>query len=89
MKDTYLEVTFRHGRPLAAYLYLPRRPEQKSYRSRRVDAGLVVDLSRSGRPIGIEITAPEKVTLAALNRVLHAYGLPAITQTDLAPLHAA
>jgi Protein of unknown function (DUF2283) len=89
MKETYLEVTFRHGRPLAAYLYLPRRPEQKSYRSRRVGSGLVVDLSRSGRPIGIEITAPEKVTLAALNRVLQVYGMPEITQADLAPLHAA
>jgi len=89
MKETYREVTFRHGRPLAAYLYLPRQPEQKSYRSRRVGSGLVVDLSRSGRPIGIEITAPEKVTLAALNRVLQAYGLPEITQDDFAPLHAA
>jgi uncharacterized protein YuzE len=89
MKDTYLEVTFRHGRPLAAYLYLPRRPEQKSYRSRRIGHGLVVDLNRSGRPIGIEITAPEKVTLAALNRVLQAYGLPEVTQADLTPLHAA
>jgi hypothetical protein len=23
MKEPYLEVTFRHGRPLAAYYYLP------------------------------------------------------------------
>jgi hypothetical protein len=23
MKELYLEVTFRHGRPMAAYLYLP------------------------------------------------------------------
>jgi hypothetical protein len=88
MKETYLEVTFRHGRPLAAYLYLPRRPEQKSYRSCRVGSGLVVDLSRSGRPIGIEITAPEKVRLAALNRVLQAYGMPEIAQADLSPRHA-
>ena len=26
MKSSYLEVTFRHGHPLAAYLYLPRQP---------------------------------------------------------------
>lgn len=25
MKDAYLEVTYRHGQPLAAYFYLPRR----------------------------------------------------------------
>jgi hypothetical protein len=29
MKEPYLEVTFRHGRPLAAY-YLPREANQKS-----------------------------------------------------------
>lgn len=26
MRSSYLEVTFRCGRPLAAYLYLPRAP---------------------------------------------------------------
>ena len=32
MKDTYLEVTFRRGPPIAAYYYyLPRRAGQKSY----------------------------------------------------------
>ena len=68
MKEPYLEVTFRHGRPIAAYYYLPRRPGQKSYRAKRVEPGLVVDLSRRARPIGIEITAPRKVSVAALNR---------------------
>ena len=29
MKSSYLEVTFRRGRPLAAYLYLPRQPTDK------------------------------------------------------------
>ena len=33
MREPYLEVTYRHGRPLAAYLYLPRRPGQKSFRT--------------------------------------------------------
>ena len=30
MKERYLEVTFRHGRPIAAYYYLPRSADQKS-----------------------------------------------------------
>ena len=25
MKEPYLEVTFRHGRPIAAYYYVPRQ----------------------------------------------------------------
>jgi len=89
MKGSYLEVTFRQGRPQAAYLYLPRERGDKSYRTARVDPGLVVDLNRGGRPIGIEITAPEKLSAAALNRVLRRFGLPTVTRADLAPLRAA
>jgi uncharacterized protein YuzE len=89
MKSSYLEVTFRHGRPLAAYLYLPRQPTDKAYRTKRAEPGLVIDLNRRGRPIGIEITAPSKVSAAALNRVLRRFGLPSVTHADLAPLRAA
>lgn len=89
MKNSYLEVTFRHGRPLAAYLYLPRRPTDKSYRTQRAAPGLVIDFNKSGRPIGVEITAPAKLSAAALNRVLRRLGLPTVTRADLAPLRAA
>lgn len=70
MRDRYLEVTFRHGQPIAAYYYLPRESDQKSVRTRRVEPGLVVDLAADGRAIGIEITTPAKFTLAGLNAVL-------------------
>ena len=86
MTESYLEVTFRHGRPIAAYYYLPRRPGQKSYRTQKAEAGLLVDYSHSGRPIGIEITAPSKISLAAVNRVLRNLGLPPIKRTELAPV---
>ncbi len=89
MKERYLEVTFRHGRPLAAYLYLPRRPEDKSYRNSSAAPGLVIDFNRAGKAIGIEITAPGKVTLAGLNRTLRELGHPLVTKADLAPLRAA
>lgn len=71
----YLEVTYRQGRPLAAYLYLSK-VGQKSYRTQEAESGLLVDYSRRGKPIGIEITAPEKVTGAKLNRLLRRLGLP-------------
>jgi uncharacterized protein YuzE len=89
MKNSYLEVTFRHGRPLAAYLYLPRRPSDKSYRTKRAAPGLVIDFNRNGKPIGIEITAPAKLSAGALNRVLRRLRLPTVTRADLAPLRAA
>ena len=86
MKEPYLEVTFRRGRPVAAYYYLPRRPGQKSVRTRRVEPGMVIDFARGGRPIGIELTAPSKLSVAALNRVLRELGFPAVTREDLAPV---
>ena len=89
MKNAYLEVTFRHDRRLAAYLYLPREPRDKSYRTERTAPGLVIDFNRRGKPIGIEITAPARLSAAALNRVLRPLGMPAVTRADLAPLRAA
>jgi uncharacterized protein YuzE len=89
MNSSYLEVTFRHGRPLAAYLYLPRQPKDKSYRTECVEPGLVIDYSRNGKPIGIEITAPSKISAPTLNRVLRRLGVPTVKRADLAPLRAA
>lgn len=89
MNEPYLEVTYRRGRPFAAYLYLPRRPGDRSSRTEQLAPGLVVDFHRDGRPIGIEITAPGQVSLAAVNRVLRSLGLPAAKKADLAPLLAA
>lgn len=89
MKESYREITFRHGRPIAAYLYLPRASRDKSYKTTRATGGLIVDFTRNGKPIGIEITAPGKATATAVNRVLKELGFPSITQADLAPLRAA
>jgi uncharacterized protein YuzE len=89
VSQPYLEITFRRGRPLAAYYYLPRRPGQKSHRSRRVEAGLVVDYARNGEPIGIEITTPSIITLAAMNRVLKLLGFPPLKRAELQPLRIA
>jgi hypothetical protein len=89
MKEPYLEVTFRRGRAFAAYLYLPRQADEKSASTKRVEPGMVVDFGPSGNPIGIEITAPGRVSLSAINGVLQGLGLPPVTQTDLAPLLAA
>ena len=89
MKEPYLEVTFRHGRPLAAYYYLPRNTNQKSARTRRVEPGLVIDFTATGEAIGIEITAPAKVSLPALNAVLRELGHTPASQADLAPVLAA
>lgn len=89
MRDRYLEVTYRQGRPLAAYLYLPRATGVRSARTASATAGLLVDYGPDGAPIGIEITAPSHTTLELLNRVLGALGHPPLEPADVAPLAAA
>lgn len=89
MKNPYLEITYRRGRPLAAYLYLPRAPGDKSHRTAKAEPGMVIDYTEAGKPIGIEITAPAIVTVEVLNRVLAGLGAAALTSEDVAPLRAA
>ncbi len=88
MREPYLEVTFRHGRPLAAYLYLPRSPSDCSRRIVQADGGLIIDYTESGKPIGIEITAPAAVTIGCLNAVLKSLNVATLTEEDLVPLSA-
>ena len=89
MKHTYLEVTYRKGRPVAAYYYLPRRDDDKSARTEQVGGGLLVDYSSDGRPIGIEISSPSRLDLGELNDVLTKLGQERVRPEDLAPLVAA
>jgi len=89
MRHRFLEITYRKGKPVAGYLYLPRNPGDRSSRTEQSEAGLLIDYTQDGRAIGIEIMAPSKVTLAALNRALAAAHQQPATADDLAPLLAA
>jgi hypothetical protein len=89
MKEAYLEVTFRHGQPIAAYYSLPHDAGARSVRTQRAESGLLIDFTADDRPMGIEITAPGMVSVAILNRILDGLGLPPATEADLAPLIAA
>ena len=89
MKGRYLEVTFRRGRPLAAYLYLPRTDGAKSSRTQRMDGGVIVDFGPDGAPIGLEITDPCSTTAAMINSVLDGLGAERVGADELRPLRAA
>jgi hypothetical protein len=58
-------------------------------RTRRVEAGLLVDYARGGKPIGVEITNPGALSVAAFNRVLRELGFASVSREDVAPLIAA
>ncbi|HTE04612.1 MAG TPA: DUF2283 domain-containing protein [Planctomycetota bacterium] len=89
MSQPYLEVTFRRGRAFAAYYHLTDRASGKSFKSHRIEPGLVVDYARTGEPIGIEITAPSAITLTALNRVLRNLGATPMKRAEFQPLRVA
>jgi uncharacterized protein YuzE len=89
MKHPFLEVTYRQGKPLAAYLYLPRESGDKSARTIKAEPGLLIDFAADGRAIGIEITSPASVTLAGINAALARAKQEPLTFRDLTPLVAA
>ncbi|WP_152050806.1 DUF2283 domain-containing protein [Tautonia marina] len=89
MNQPYLEVTFRRGKPIAAYLYLPRRPGDRAVRSEPVDDLIVIDRAEDGRPIGLELVDPVAVSADRVNAVLRQLDQPELAASELAPLHAA
>jgi hypothetical protein len=89
MKSCYLEVTYRKGRPFAAYYYLPRRTDDHSARTKEIPGGILVDFASDGRAIGIEITSPSRFDLGRLNEALVHLGLAAVRAEEFAPLLAA
>jgi uncharacterized protein YuzE len=88
MKRPYLEVMFRKGKAMAAYLYLPRPTGAKAARTVEARPSILVDYSTSGQPIGIELTAPGVVDVGTINAVLAEIGLAALDESELKPLRA-
>ena len=88
MNQPYLEITYRQGKPFAAYLYLNRLPGDKSARTER-HSSWIVDFAADGPAVGIEFTDLGTVDISEVNRILLAAHHPAISGRDLAPLKAA
>jgi len=89
MNNRYLEITYRKGKVVAAYLYLPRQPREKVKKTTKAAEGILVDYGKGGRPIGIEITAPQQVSRQAIEQVITQLNLPPFADDELKPLMAA
>jgi hypothetical protein len=91
MNETWTALTLRieylDGAAVIAYLTLPHPVRLKTHYVRQVGPELLVDFSRGGRPLGIEILDPRRASVTALNRVGASASLTA--WTDRCPLHAA
>jgi hypothetical protein len=89
MKHRYLEVTYRKGKPIAAYLYLPRKVGSKAVRTEDAGQGIRIDYDHLDAPLGIEITAPSLATMEQLNETMQRLGLPPLQTQEWSPLQAA
>jgi hypothetical protein len=90
MTERSLQVTYRKGRPFAAYLWLAHETGEKAARTVPSSDGLlVVDYCTNGRPLGVEITAPLSVPLHRLNRLLAELGEAPLAEHDYSPVQAA
>jgi hypothetical protein len=86
MTERSLQVTYRKGRPFAAFLHLSHPAGERSARTVASPEGLlIVDYTGSGRPLGVEITAPQAVRLDRLNQLLAELGEPPLTEQDYRP----
>ena len=55
MKTVSLQITYRKGKPFAAYIYLSHQHSQKSVRTEAVTEDLLIDYAQDGTPLGIEV----------------------------------
>ncbi len=87
-----LQITYRKGRVLAAYLYFSHDEAVNRKSVRTVPSSdylLVVDYAETGKPLGVEIVTPQAVTLERLNQLLVEIGEAPMAEQEYAPLRAA
>ena len=90
MTERSLQVTYRKGRAFAAYLHLSHPTGEKSAKTvASPDGLLIVDYSTTGRPVGVEITAPQAVPLERLNQLLADLGEAPLAEQEYKPVRAA
>jgi uncharacterized protein YuzE len=89
MKTVSLQITYRKGKPFAAYIYLARQHSQKSVRTEAVTEDLLIDYAQDGTPLGIEVVSPGRVSIDEIQRVFDRLGLGRLEPAELEPLKAA
>lgn len=89
MKRVSLKVTYRGGRPIAAYVQLPRQPGDRVMTTQKIDDVLLVDRAADGRPIGVEGVDPSQFDPERFFDLLRALGQSDIDRDEFRPLAAA
>ena len=89
MKTVSLQITYRKGKPFAAYIYLSRRNGQKSVRTEAISEDLLIDYAQDETPLGIEIVSPGMVSIDEIQAVFDRLRIGRPPRIELEPLKAA
>lgn len=89
MEPMSIQVTYRRGKPFAAYIHLGRKPGEESVRSEEVAPELIADYGADGRVLGVEVVSPGATTVDEIFEVFDKLDLVRPTADDLSPLVAA
>lgn len=84
-----LQMTYRNGKAVAAYIGLGRVMGERCVRSEEVGPEIVVDFGADGRPLGIEVIDPISATAEEVYGVFDRLGLRRPSPGALSPLTAA
>ncbi len=87
MNDRYLEITFRKGQPLAAYLYLTKTKRTQSLKTIKIDEDLIADYDQNDVPVGLEIVSPKTTSIQQIKDALEKLHVEPISEDELAPLN--
>jgi len=89
MSAVSLQITYRKGKPFAAYIYLAHQPGTKSTRTEQIGPELVIDYAADGLPLGIEVISPGFVTEEEIIAAFERLGLEPPPTDELAPFGVA
>ena len=83
-----IEVIFRKGKPVAAFLHFTQNEEGKRGRVVSITKNVTLHVDERANPLGIEVGLPATITTRELNEVLRELGQPPVTDADLLPLRS-
>ena len=88
-RDLSLQVTYKGGKPLAAYISLRSNGKRAVARTEEVSPDMLVDYAADGSPLGLEILSPATATVEQVWAVFDRLGLERPPASELSPLPAA
>ena len=89
MGQAHLEITYRHGAALAAYLRMPRAAGAKVAQTQEISETILADVDAEGRLLGLELLSPSSTTIAEVQAALAEFTVATVSDDDLRPLKAA